>query len=388
MKKRAIIIVLLALLFCAGLSIYLGQMNNRSNELYYSGTLEATQAELSFQAAGRLAEIPVDEGQSIEKGQIMAILDRSEYQARYDQAKAEFDATKVNIESLKLSLEIYNKVLPADVERSEASVDALKAQLDQMEAGYRVQDIEKASFALSSLKTTLDTARKDKERYEDLFKRDIVSEKEYDNVNLKYETSLKAYESARANMDQLREGYREEDIRLAKAKLIEGEAALKQARSNLGKIKITEKEVESAIAKVQAAEAKLKLAETQLGYMELRAPFKGIITNRNIEPGEVVSLGQEVFSLADLSSIELKIFVDETDIGKVKHGQKADVKVDTFPEKIFEGKVSFISPEGEFTPKIIQTHKERVKLVYLVKVLIPNTSLDLKPGMPADATLR
>jgi HlyD family secretion protein len=234
----------------------------------------------------------------------------------------------------------------------------------------------------------MEMAQKNKERYDKLFSENIVSEREHDSAILQYETALKAYESARANMDQLKEGYREEDVRVAKAKLVEGEAALKQARSNLTKIEMTEKEVEAARARVHAVEAAFKLAETQLGYMELKAPFKGTITSRNIEHGEVVSLGREVFSLADLSSIELKIFVDETAVGRVKPNQRADVTVDTFPEKVFKGKVSFISPEGEFTPKIIQTHKERVKLVYLVKVLIPNNNLDLKPGMPADARLK
>jgi HlyD family secretion protein len=93
-------------------------------------------------------------------------------------------------------------------------------------------------------------------------------------------------------------------------------------------------------------------------------------------------------TLSDLSTVDLKIFVDETEIGKVKPGQNVDVKVDTFPNKIFNGKVSFISPEGEFTPKIIQTRKERVKLVYLVKVSVPNPDFELKSGMPADAWLR
>ncbi len=162
----------------------------------------------------------------------------------------------------------------------------------------------------------METAQKDKERYDKLFSENIISDMEHDSANLRYETALKAYESARANMDQMKEGYRKEDIRVAKAKLLEGEAILKQARSNLAKIDMTEKEVEAARARVQAAEAAFKLAETQLGYMELKAPFKGIITSRNIEPGEVVSLGQEVFSLADLSSIELKIYVDETEIGQ------------------------------------------------------------------------
>jgi len=388
LRKRIIIIAFFSLLVVVFLLVYLGQRSARLKQLYYSGTLEATQAELSFQVTGRVLDLPVDEGQSVEKDQILAVLDPSEYQARYDQAKANLDAAKADLERLELNLEVYKKVLPADVERAEAGVSALKAQLDQMEAGYRVQDIKKAEHNLSSLKTAMEMARKNKERYDKLFSENIVSEKEHDSATLQYETALEAYESARANMDQLEEGYREEDIRAAKAKLVEGEAALKQARSNMAKIDMTEKEVEAARARVKASEASFKLVETQLGYTELKAPFNGIITNRNIEPGEVVSLGREVISIADLSYIELKIFVDETEIGRVKPFQSADVTVDTFPEKIYEGKVSFISPEGEFTPKIIQTHKERVKLVYLVKILIPNDNLELKPGMPADAVLR
>jgi HlyD family secretion protein len=125
-----------------------------------------------------------------------------------------------------------------------------------------------------------------------------------------------------------------------------------------------------------------------LQYTRLLAPYNGIITSRNVEPGEVVSPGREVLTMADLSTVDLKIFVDETEIGKVKPGQDVDVKIDTFPNKVYKGKVTFISPEGEFTPKIIQTKKERVKLVYLVKVSIPNPSFELKSGMPADAWLR
>lgn len=388
MKKRIIIIAFFTLLLVVILLVYFGQRSARLSELDYSGTLEATQSELSFQAAGRVTTIPVDEGQSVEKDQILAVLDLSEYQARYDQAKANLDASKADLARLELSLENYKKTLPADVERYSASLNALKAQLDQMEAGYRSQDIEKADYNLSSLKASMEIAQKNKERYDKLFNENIVSENEHDSANLQYETALRAYESAGANMDQMKEGYRNEDVRVAKAKLVEGEAILKQAKSNLSKIDMTQKEVEAARAKVQAADAAFRLAETQLDYMELKAPFKGTITSRNIEPGEVVTLGQEVFSLADLSSIELKIFVDETEIGKVKPGQEADVMVDTFPEKVFKGKVTFISPEGEFTPKIIQTHKERVKLVYLVKVLIPNPGIELKPGMPADAVLK
>jgi len=163
---------------------------------------------------------------------------------------------------------------------------------------------------------------------------------------------------------------------------------LKQALSNLRKIEAIEKEIGAAKAQVKATEAAFGLAKIQLGYTLLQAPFNGIITSRNIEPGEVVSPSREVFTLSDLSKVDLKIFVDGTEIGKVKPGQDVEIKIDTFPDKVYRGNVAFISPEGEFTPKIIQTHKERVKLVYLVKVAIPNPDLELKSGMPADAWLR
>ncbi len=388
MKKRIIVILFLVLLFGVSALVYFGQKKKESEELYYSGTIETVQANLSFQVSGRITDVLVQEGQSVDKDQVLALLDQSEFLARYEQAEANLESSRKGLQQAEMAFAISKKTLPVEVERSKAGVNALKAQLDELEAGYRVQDIEKARLSVSALKATLDVARKDKERYDDLFQGKIISEKEREAADLRYQTALRQYESAKESLNQLSEGFRKEDIQTAKAKLVEGKALLKQARSNLGNIDVHEKEVEAARARLQAAEASVKLAETQLGFTRIKAPFNGIITSRNLEPGEVVSPGQEVFSLADISSVKLKIFVDETEIGKVKPGQRVEVKIDTFPDKIYRGKVAFISPEGEFTPKIIQTHKERVKLVYMVKILIPNPDLELKSGMPADAWLR
>jgi HlyD family secretion protein len=388
LKKRIIIILFIILLIGVSILVYFGQHKNRTKDLYYSGTMEAREANLSFQANGRVEQVLVDEGQSVENGQLLAVLDQSEFLARFEQSKANVEVAQKGLSQAVLSFEIMKSVLPDDVERAEASVKALKAQLDEMEAGSRSQDIQKARLAVSAAEATLTVAKKDKDRYDRLFKETIASEKERETVNLRYETALKEYESAKQNLNQIREGVRPETIRTAQARLEEGKAVLKQAKNNLKKIEANEEEVEAARARLQASEAALSLAETQLKYAQLMAPFKGIVASRNIEPGEVVLPGREVISLMDLSYMDLKIFVDETEIGRVKPGQRVDVKVDTFPNKIFDGKVSYISSEGEFTPKVIQTQKERVKLVYLVKVSIPNPDLDLKSGMPADAWLR
>jgi HlyD family secretion protein len=388
MKKRVIMVVFVVLLIGVGLFVYLGQRRNQGRPLYYSGTIESTDAELSFQVGGRVVAVLVDEGQAVQEGEMLAELDRSEYEARLAQAQANLRKAEENVRQLEAVLEMYEQALPAEVVRAEAGVGALRSQLEELEAGSRSQEIERARLALQAAEDVVEKASRTKTRYDALFQSDTISEKEKDAVDLHYETSLKEQERAKETFDLLKEGSRKETIQTAKAKLDEGVAVLSQARSNLKKIDATRKQVDGARAELDSAKASVELAEIQLGHSQLRAPYSGIITNRQVEPGEVVVPGREVLTLSDLTTVDLKIFVDETEIGKVKPGQHADIKVDTFPAKVYRGEVSYISPEAEFTPKFIQTHKERVKLVYLVKISIPNPDLELKSGMPADAWLR
>jgi HlyD family secretion protein len=334
--KKKIIVAFLIFLSAVGILVYYGQWKTQHRELYFSGTIEATQAKLAFQVSGRVTRVTVREGQVATQGQVLAELDRSEFQSRFEQAQANLDKSLKYKEQLETMLDIYVKTLPAEVARAEASVH--------------------------SARFVMEDAQRNNERYEQLFQRGVASQKERDAMRLSYDT--------------------------AKARLAEGEAVLKQALSNLKKIDATKQDIEAARAQIKAAKSSLDQANIQMDYTRLKAPFRGIITSRNVEPGEVVTTGREVLTLADLTRVDLKIFVDETEIGRVKPSQKVDVKVDTFPGKVFPGFVSYISPEGEFTPKIIQTHKERVKLVYLVKVSIDNPDIELKTGMPADAWLR
>ena len=336
MKKKIIIMVFVALLIGVGLLVYLGQKNNREKGLFYSGIIEATQANLSFQVPGRVAQVNVQEGQSVTKDQIIAELDRAEFESRYVQAKANLDRAQKTKQQLGTVLDISRKTLPSEVARATANV--------------------------KSVKDTLKDAEKNYKRFEDLFRNGVITEKERDTMKLNYD--------------------------VAKSRLAESESVLKLAQGNLTRIDAAKQDIEVATAQINSISASLNQASIQLAYTQLKSPIDGIITSRNIEPGETVNSGREVLTVSDLSRVDLKIFVDETEIGKVKPGQKVDVKVDTFPGKTYTGTVSFISPEGEFTPKIIQTKKERVKLVYLVKVSIANPNFELKSGMPADAWLR
>jgi HlyD family secretion protein len=138
-------------------------------------------------------------------------------------------------------------------------------------------------------------------------------------------------------------------------------------------------------ATVKEKRALLELANTRLGWAELASPLNGYILVKSAEQGENVQVGAPVFTAVDLNNVWVTAYIDETDVGKVKFGQKAVVKIDAFPHKSYKGWISFISQQEEFTPKYIQTTTERVKLVYRIKVRVDNSSLEMKPGMPADA---
>jgi len=336
LKKKIIMILFIVFLIGAGAFVYFGRINSHPDDLFFSGTIETTQANLSFQAPGRVVAVYVREGQTVTRDMLLAELDRSEYQTRCDQASAGLERARKAQTQTRTVLTTYQKTLPAEVSHAQAGVKSAEDQLSDAQKNYK--------------------------RYEDLFKQEVITEKERDAMKLNYD--------------------------VAQSRLAEAKSMLKLAEGNLTKIDAARQDIETAAAQVQVARATLDQANVQMGYTRLQSPMNGVVVSRNIEPGETVSAGREVLTVADLARVDLKIYVPETQIGKVKPGQVVDVTVDTFPNKTFAGTVAFISPEGEFTPKIIQTKKERVKLVYLVKVSIDNPTRELKSGMPADARLK
>ncbi|MDD5655226.1 MAG: efflux RND transporter periplasmic adaptor subunit [Candidatus Omnitrophica bacterium] len=175
------------------------------------------------------------------------------------------------------------------------------------------------------------------------------------------------------------------DYELAKIDYQRSENLLKEGAVSAQKRDQDKTAYDAGLAKVEQLKASLALAETRLGFAELASPLDGFILVKSSLAGEVVKSATPVFTAIDLHNIWVTAYIDERDLGRVKLGQKAEVVTDTFPGKKYAGWVSFISSQAEFTPKFIQTQEERVKLVYRIKVRVDNSSLELKPGMPADA---
>jgi len=163
-------------------------------------------------------------------------------------------------------------------------------------------------------------------------------------------------------------------------------AALKEAEERLREIRNGPRAetIEQAQARLQQAREALQLSETRLSYTTIVSPLAGVVLTDSIEAGEFVAPGTPVVTVGDLHHVWLRGYIDETDLGRIKVGQAVRVTADTHPDKVYQGRVTFIASEAEFTPRSVQTTKERVKLVYRIKVDIPNPDLELKPGMPAD----
>jgi len=215
----------------------------------------------------------------------------------------------------------------------------------------------------------------------------VIAVKEWDAAKASYEVTLARHKQANEYYALVKEGPRKEEIDQGKAEVEKAKASLSLAHSKQLQTKVYRRDLEVTKAQIKEAKAALEVTKRQLEYSEVFAPISGVALVKSAEVGEYVSPGATVLTIADLDHVWLRAYVDETDLGRVKLGQKVRVKTDTFPNKAYEGKVSFISSEAEFTPKQVQTKKERVKLVYRIKVDIENLNRELKPGMPADGEI-
>ena len=325
--KRIIPFLLLAAVAVAAVHYYPRWFGKRpaQNLLKLSGNIEAHESLVSFKVSGRIVALPVDEGMTIKTGGLLARIDNDDYRQQ--------------------------------VAVDQASASVRDRQLALGLAGSRSQEIEAARQAILDAQADLELRKKDFARYQALYEKDEVPAQTRDQAATNVTRAQATYDRTQQIYNELTEGTRQEELAVDRAN-------------------------------VHQADQNLHLSRIRLAYTVLRAPFNGVILVRQAELGEVISPGTPIVTLADLDHIWLRVYVPETDLGKVHWCQDIEVRTDTYPDKAYRGRVSVISSEAEFTPKSVQTEKERVTLVYRVKVDIENPNYELKPGMPADAYVR
>ncbi len=315
--------ILSLFIFIIGLVAGCGNGNN-GNKIEASGTIEATNVVVSSKVSGQITKIYYNEGDKLKAGDTVMTIDHD--------------------------------LLSYQLNQAQAGADAAKAQLDLLIQGARIEDIKRAEDAVTQAKANFELASTIKERNDKLIKANSITKQQYDDVAAKYEIAQAQFSSAKENLKKLKNFARPEEIKQARANLNRQIAAVNLIKKNISNSYVT-------------------------------APISGFFVKKFVEAGESAAPMSSLFMVSNLSYVDLVIYVSETELGKVQLGQEAKVTVDSYKNKIFKGKVIYISPAAEFTPKNIQTKDERTKLVYAVKIHIHNPKYELKDGMPADAVI-
>jgi HlyD family secretion protein len=377
-KSRRVTLLLVAAVLALSLVGYLlrGYLSGNESSVRVSGNIEVIDAQLSFKIAGRVAERLVREGDAVREGQLIARLESSELEHEVALRRAEADAARAVLAEFEAGSR------PEEIAQAEAAMLQAKARLEELEAGSRPQEVAAAEAAVARARAEAERATADFERYDGLYRLEIVSAERRDQARAAIETAEARLREAEEQLKLVQEGPRREQIEQARA-------ALRQAKEHYELVRKGPRRetIAQARARHEQARQALAVAETRLGYATLLAPFAGVVLSENIEPGEFVTAGTPVVTLGNIANVWLRAYINETDLGRVKLGQRARVTTDTYRGKSYDGRVTFISSEAEFTPRSVQTHKERVKLVYRIKIDIANPHRELKPGMPADAEI-
>jgi len=287
-----------------------------------TGTIEATQVDVSVKITGRIVERLVKEGDKVSRGQLLVRLDDSE--------------------------------LAADVRRQEAALRSAQATLRDLQKGARSQEIEDARAAVSSAEATRSMTEREYQRTDQLFRQNLIAAQDVDRARQAFEVAKAQERSVREKLGLVLEGSRPDQVDAARWQVTQAESALAQAQSRLREAQVV-------------------------------SPIDGVVLRKNLEAGETANPGVPILTLVNPKDVWLRAYVPETEVGRLKVGDTATLRVDAFPNRVFTGRLIEIGSEAEYTPRNVQTKKERVNLVFRIKIQIDNPEGVLKPGLPADA---
>ena len=319
MKKPVAIIVAVVVVLAASIGGWLWYQSQQDKTLTLYGNVDIRTVNMSFRVGGRLASLSVDEGDAITAGQTLGTLDKAPYQ---------------------------NALLQA-----QAGVAVAQAQYDLMQAGYRDEEVAQAAAAVKQAQAAYDYAQNFFVRQQGLWKSRTVSANDLENARSSRDQALATLKSSQDKLRQYRSGNREQDIAQAKASLEQAQA--------------------------QLAQAQLDLYDTTLV-----APANGTLLTRAVEPGSMLNAGSTVLTLSLTRPVWVRAYVNEASLGEAKPGREVLLYTDSRPDKPYHGKIGFVSPTAEFTPKTVETPDLRTDLVYRLRIIVNDADDALRQGMP------
>jgi HlyD family secretion protein len=398
-------------------------------ELLVSGFIEADEVGIAAEIAGRVVELPFEEGDEVEAGDVLVRLDPTLLHAQRDitQAQLELAEAQRDLVEAGARAEVIAQA-QAQVDIAQGSLEGAQAVLGdaaalrndpqdiQLQIAQAQTQLAVAQQQVGAAQVSVTSAERTRQLFYDaLANHQAVIERygwdwagapgqdgpslgmaqsprRVDEAYANLNSALDSVDGAQALLDAL--ATFEGDPQAYQAQVIDAQtsvstaqAALDRARADLAHLEAGPSEEDLAVADAQVAEneAALGVIHEQIARLTIVAPTSGVVLEESIHRGELAALGSPVITLADLDTVKLTVYIPETQLDMVALNQPATVTVDSFPDRTFEGTVTHIADKAEFTPRNVQTREERVNLVFAVKITLANPDHALKPGMPADA---
>ena len=389
MKKVVRILVVVLVLVVSAIALLRSGLFRKPdlNTLRLSGNIELTQVDIAFKSPGRITALNIKEGSTVTKGQILAEIDRVSLSSQKDREQAGVEAAHAQLAQMITAIQFQRESIECDLQLKRADLRSAEARLAELNAGTRSQEIKAARSQVDDLKTWLDQYKRDFDRAQILFKNEDISAAQYEQFRSKYESTTQSLRQAEQRLALLVEGPRKETVEAARAQVERAQAAIRLAEANRIELKRREQELAVRRAEIERAKAGVSIIASQLADTTIDSPIDGVVLVKSAEQGEIVAAGATIATIGDIEHPWLRAYIGEKDLGRVKLGTQVKLTNDSFPGKVYIGKITFISSEAEFTPKQIQTQQERVKLVYRVKIEVENPNRELKSNMPADAEI-
>jgi HlyD family secretion protein len=362
MNRKRIFIGVAVAVVLAGTAVYATWFRG-DNSLQGSGTVEARDIRVGSKIGGRIDMVLVREGDTVTPGQVLITFDDKELQASLEQSKAAAEKAQRGYR-------------PEEIAEARAAAAQAKADYELKKNGYRKEDIAAAQADLDRATADEIRARLDFQRYDALAQKDLVSKQQRDTADAAWKMALAQQKNYQEKLDQWKRGYRPEEIASAEAHYHEAEATLeKYERGNRRE-------------DVELAKAAYAYDEARFRERQVTAPSAATVEVLDVRPGDLIAPNTPVATLLEKDQIYVRIYIPETEIGRVKLGQKAEVRLDSFPKTVFEGVVEQINQQAEFLPRNVQTREERVHQVFGVKIRINDPAGHVLAGMAADVKLK
>ncbi len=345
-----------------------------ANVIQVSGRIEGDDAVVASKTSGRIREITVREGDEVKAGQVIAVLDDEQLRAKEEQATSAVRQAEARVRWSQQQI----SVLEAELEQSRLGTD--QAQLDaEGKVRQAEAQVAQSEAQLAQAESEYKKAKSDEERYTALAASGDIPEQKGSHARTAAEAQAAAVRAARKQVDVARAALTSAKATLANPAIRSTEGA--RVRQQIAQ---AQSDISAAQAEMSRAQAQLSEAQANRKDLQIVAPIDGTVATRSAEPGEVVAPGTPVLTLVNLSTVYLRGFVPEGEIGRVRAGQRAEVFLDSAPDKAIEAVVSRIDPEASFTPENTYFRDDRVKQVVGVKIVLKGAVGYAKPGMPAD----